>query len=243
MKHRSMTARKLQEENPPSGDEHALIHSERRPPSLNLPSPIPKGTPAPHPGSKGAGPSAIGATHPRVRNGIYFGAPWEILRLTNPLSKDHQEKSPTAAHWVIHEETKLLDGASEKGNGASRRRRHCDRKAGQRFLSDRSRTSGVPTFHGSGDHRPPQTTSSGEKAKEGGGRTSRSDSQPGAPGHPLRPAPDASTARRPHSQGGGGAPTSAACRRAGITAPPEAAASASEALREKFSRMRPPKTC
>ena len=103
-----MTARELQEENPPSGDEHALINSERRPPSLNLPSPISKGTPAPHPGSKGAGPLEIGATHPGARNGKYSGAPWELLCMTNALSKDRQEKSPTTDHWFIHEETRLL---------------------------------------------------------------------------------------------------------------------------------------
>ena len=91
---------------------------KRRPPSLNLPSPIPKGTPAPRPGSKGAGPSEIEATHPRARSGIYSGAPWEILSMTSPLSKDRQEKSPTADHWVTHEETELLKDEDADGTNS-----------------------------------------------------------------------------------------------------------------------------
>ena len=87
-------------------------------PSLNVPSPIPKGTPAPHPGSKGAGPSEIGATHPRATSSIYSGAPWGILSMTNSLCKDRQEKSPTTAHWIIHEETKLLKDEDADGTNS-----------------------------------------------------------------------------------------------------------------------------
>lgn len=118
MKHRSMTTRELQEDIPPSEDEHALIYSERRPPTSNLPSPISKGTPAPCPGSKVAEPSDIGATHPRARNVRDSEAPWKILSLTNPLCKDHLEKSLTAAHWPIHEETKLLKYKDAEGTNS-----------------------------------------------------------------------------------------------------------------------------
>lgn len=38
--------------------------------------------------------------------------------MTNPRSKDHQEKSPTAAHWIIHEETKLLKDEDAVGTNS-----------------------------------------------------------------------------------------------------------------------------
>ena len=93
-----------------------------------------------------------------------------------------------------------LDGASEKGNGASR---HRDRSHRPKISPGPSSQLRQPHFQRI--RRPtPATTQIQRGTGKGRGRkkTSRFDAKPGARGHPPRPLPNASTTHRPHGQVG-----------------------------------------